>query len=132
MNLRRIISTDITVSAIVHLSLLTLLLLFSEVREFGSVTAETIAVDIVAPQEIPAEPTEEKQEKPPEPAPALDFSVLDSKPATPSLAPPAAKSPAAARQQKQAALAPPPAAAKPQPSAQPGQSGLPAYRPPRA
>ena len=130
MNLRRNIPTDITVSAIVHLSLLTLLLLFSEVQQFGSVTAETIAVDIVAPQDVPSEPTAEKQEKQPEPAPALDFSVLDSKPATPSPTPPAAKSQAAPRQQKQAALATPPAAAKPQPSAQPGQSGAPAYRPP--
>jgi len=40
MDLRRIIPTDITVSAIVHLSLLGLLLLFSEVHQFGSVTAE--------------------------------------------------------------------------------------------
>lgn len=133
MNLRRTIPADITASAIVHLSLLTLLLLFSEVHQFGSVTAETIPVDIVAPQDIPVEPTAEKQEKSPEPepAPAPDFSVLDSKPATPSPAPPAAKSPAAAPKQKQAAVAPPPPAAKPQSaSAQPAQPGAPAYRPP--
>ena len=44
MNLRRIIQTDITASAVAHLGLLALLLLFSEVHRFGEVTAETVAV----------------------------------------------------------------------------------------
>ena len=52
MDLRRIIPTDITASAIAHLSLLTLLLLFSDVHPFGAVTAEPIPVEIVTPQEL--------------------------------------------------------------------------------
>ena len=66
MDLRRIIPTDITVSAIVHLSLVALLLLFSEVHEFGTVTAETMPVEIVASQDVPPEPALEKK---PEPVP---------------------------------------------------------------
>jgi outer membrane biosynthesis protein TonB len=134
MNLRRIIPTDITVSAIVHLSLLTLLLLFSEVHQFGSVTAETMAVEIVAPQDIPQEPATEKQPEPiPTPTPLPDFSLLDTKPATPSAVQPAAKSQPAARQQKQAALAPPPPqqqAAPSPPAAQPQQQAATAYQQP--
>ncbi|WP_246669464.1 MULTISPECIES: hypothetical protein [unclassified Bradyrhizobium] len=134
MNLRRIIPTDITVSAIVHLSLLALLLLFSEVHQFGSVTAEPIEVNIVAPQDIPQTPATEKQPEPvPTPTPLPDFSLLDSKPETPSPAQPAAKPGAAERQQKQAALAAPPAAqplpaAQPQSAAQPPQQAAPAYK----
>ena len=60
MDLRRIIHTDITASAVAHLSLLALLLLFSEVHPFGEVTAETVAVDIVTPQEIAEKATAEK------------------------------------------------------------------------
>ena len=52
MDLRRIIPSDITASAIAHLSLLTLLLLFSDVHPFGAVTAEQIPVEIVTPQDI--------------------------------------------------------------------------------
>ena len=52
MDLRRIIPSDITASAIAHLSLLTLMLLFSDVHPFGAVTAEQIPVEIVTPQEI--------------------------------------------------------------------------------
>jgi len=94
MDLRRIIPTDITVSAIVHLSLLALLLLFSEVHQFGSVTAEPIEVNIVAPQDIPETRATEKQPEPvptPTPTPLPDFSLLDIKPATPSPAQPAAR-----------------------------------------
>ena len=52
MKLRRIIPTDMTASALAHLSLLALVFLFSEVHPFGAVTAEPIAVDIVASQDI--------------------------------------------------------------------------------
>lgn len=140
MDLRRIIPTDVTVSAIVHLSLLTLLLLFSDVHPFGAVTAEPMPVDIVAVQDIPeAQEPEKKPEPVATPTPLPDFSLLD-KPATPpspqppspqpaapppAASQPAAKSPAAARPQKQAALAQP----TPQAAAQP-QPPAPAYKPP--
>jgi hypothetical protein len=135
MELRRIIPTDITASAIAHLSLLTLFVLFSEVHPFGTVTAEQIPVEIVTPQELaekqaPAEqpPAENK----PEPAPP-DFSLLD-KPAAATAPTPAAPPAPAAQPQKQAALATQDPA-QPQPPSQqaaqpPSQPAAPAYKPP--
>src|SRR5437899_6563202 len=127
MELRRIIPTDITASAIVHVSLLTLVLLFSEVHPFGTVTAEQIPVEIVTPQELaekqaPSDepPAENKPE--PAPAPQPDFSLLD-KPAA-ATAPPPAAPPAPAAPPQKAALAAPRAA---QPTSQPAALG---YRPP--
>ena len=122
MELRRIIPTDITATAVAHVSLLTLMLLFSEVHPFGAVTAEQIPVEIVTPQELAekqAPPDEPPAENEPEPAPSPqpDFSLLD-KPA------------AAAQPQKQAALATP-QAPQPQPVAPPpSQPAAPAYKPP--
>ena len=120
MELRRIIPTDITASAIVHVSLLTLVLLFSEVHPFGAVTAEQIPVEIVTPQDLaerqaPPEqpPAENKPESAPTPQP--DFSLLD-KPAAATAPPPAAAPAPVSRPQKQAALATPRAA---QPPSQP-------------
>ena len=60
MELRRIISPDITASAVAHVSLLTLLVLFSEVHPFGAVTAEQIPVEIVTPQDVPEQPAEQQ------------------------------------------------------------------------
>ena len=133
MELRRIIPSDITASAVAHLSLLTLLVLFSEVHPFGAVTAEQIPVEIVTPQDlaeqqVPAEqpPTENK----PEPSPQPDFTRLDKPPADtappPVAAQPAAAPAPAAPPQKQAALATPPT---PQPPPLP-QPAPPAYKPP--
>ena len=110
MDLRRIIPTEITASAIAHVSLLTLVVLFSEVHPFGAVTAEQIPVEIVTPQDL--------AENKPEPTPAP---------------PPAAPPAPAARPHKQAALATP-RAAQPPPSQQmaepPSQPAAPAYKPP--
>ena len=132
MELRRIIPTDITASAVAHVSLLTLVLLFSDVHPFGAVTAEQIPVEIVTPQELAerqAPPDEPPAESKPEPAPQPDFSLLD-KPAAATAAPPAASSAPAARPQNQAALATP-QAAQPQPVAPPpSQPAAPAYKPP--
>jgi hypothetical protein len=134
MDLRRIIPTDVTVSAIVHLSLVALLLLFSEVHEFGTVTAETMPVEIVASQDLPPDPAIEKKPEPaPTPTPLPDFSLLEAKPSPSTPAQPAAK-PQPAAPQKQAALAtasaPPPSAAPPPPAAQPQRPAAPAYKPP--
>ena len=127
MQLRRIISSDITASAVAHVSLLTLLVLFSEVHPFGAVTAEQIPVEIVTPQELAeqqAAPDPPPVESKPEPVPAAqpDFSLLD-KPAAATATPPAAEPAPAARPQKQAAPATPPAAQPPPPAAL-------AYKPP--
>jgi hypothetical protein len=124
MDLRRIIPTDITASAIAHVSLLTLVLLFSEVHPFGAVTAEQIPVEIVTPQDLPetqAPPEPPLAENKPEPAPTPqpDFSLLD-KPAAATAPPPAAQpAPAAPR------TAQPPSVASPPP-----QAAAPAYKPP--
>lgn len=133
MDLRRIIPTDITASAIAHVSLLTLVLVFSDVRPFGAVTAEQIPVEIVTPLEIPEKqgPAEDAvAETRPEPAPTPlpDFTLLD-KPETASASPPAPPQPTALPQ-KQAALATP---REPQPQVvappQP-QPAAPAYKQP--
>jgi outer membrane biosynthesis protein TonB len=133
MDLQRIIPSDITASAIVHVSLLTLVLLFSEVHPFGAVTAEQVPVEIVTPQELAekqAPPDEPPAETKPEPQP--DFALLD-KPAAATAAPPAAPPAPAAQPQKQAALATP-RAAQPPPSQQaappPSQPAASAYKPP--
>ena len=132
MDLRRIIPTDITASAIAHVSLLTLVLLFSDVHPFGAVTAEQIPVEIVTPQDLA-----EKQAPPDSrlpktsrnrasPSPISPCSTSLRLPRRPRHAPPAP----AAQPQKQAALATPPAA-PPQPAAQPpSQPAAPAYKPP--
>jgi hypothetical protein len=134
MDLRRIIQTDVTASVVAHLSLLGLLLLFSEVRPYGEVTAEAVAVDIVTPQEMAEKATAENEPEPapsPTPTPKLDFSLLD-KPAPASTPAPASQPPAAARPQKQAAAAASHPAPPPAPSPPPAQSAssAPAYAPP--
>jgi hypothetical protein len=131
MDLRRIIPSDITASAIAHVSLLTLLVLFSDVRPFGAVTADQIPVEIVTPQELAEQQAPLEQppaESKPEPVPQLDFSRLDKPaadiappPPTPAAAAPAPAAPA----EKQAALATPRAAQPP-----PAQPAAPAYKPP--
>jgi hypothetical protein len=147
MELRRFIRTDITASAIAHLSVLALIFLFTEVHPFGVVTAEPIAVDIVTPDEVPArEPAKEStKESDPVPPPLAQTPSPDASSqekaeavnaAQPSKPQPAAQPPASARQQQQAALTPPrsgkkeAAAAPPQPQAPPqSQPSLPVPSP---
>ena len=126
MELRRIIPSDITASAVAHVSLLTLLVLFSDVHPFGAVTAEQIPVEIVTPQELAENqvpPDEAPAEVKPEPQP--DFSRLDKPPADTASPPVAAPAPAAQPQKKAALATPRPA--QPQPTSQPA---APAYKPP--
>ena len=135
MDLRRIIPSDITASAIVHVSLLTLLLLFSEVHPFGAVTAEQIPVEIVTVQDLaekqsPAEPAIAESKPEPTPSPQPDFSLLD-KPAEASLPQPSPQPPQPSAQPQPAALAQmqaPPAAQRPS-QPQP-QAAAPAYQQP--
>src|SRR5690349_16386905 len=103
MEPRRFIPSDITASAVVHVALLTLLVLFTEVHPFGAVTAEQIPVEIVTPQEVPDAPApveQEVAEARPEPAaaPAPETPAADK--------PEAAPQPPPAAPQQQAALAP--------------------------
>ena len=91
------IRTGVTASAIAHLSILALVLFLSDVHPFHSVTAETIAVDIVTPQEVVPEKPEPPVQLPP------DLSVLTKEPTTaPSATPQAAAAPSQPMPQQQA------------------------------
>jgi hypothetical protein len=130
VELRRFIRTGIAASAVGHLSILAMVLIFAEVHPFGSVTAEPIAVDIVSPEE--ATPVPKIAETPPVPkADPSDAFNLSSKSAPSSTPAPAPAQEAAVRPQKQAALTTPgpakQAAAQPQPLA---TSPVPSYAPP--
>lgn len=138
MEPQRFIRSGIAASALAHLSIATMVVLFAEVHPFASVTAEPMMVDIVSPEEAtpPLEktPTPENTEPLPEPkAQASDAFDLSSKYGA-STAPPPAAAPetAAARPQQQAAPSAP--ADRQQSAAQPPQptstSASPAYVPP--
>ncbi|MDO9299411.1 hypothetical protein [Bradyrhizobium sp.] len=130
------IRAGIAASAIAHLSVLILVLLFSEVHPFGSATADTVAVNIVTPEEV--------AEKKPEPAMAPEIKPTFDLPAplppssSPAPAPAHASAPAPAPASRAAAqkAPPPPAgqktAATQPPSAQPPSTPpLPAYAAPQ-
>jgi hypothetical protein len=129
MEVRQFIRPDITVSALAHISALALVILFSEVHPFGSVTAEPIMVDLVTPDEAVTAP-EPTPTPTPSPTPQLDFSQL-AKPETPAATSQAASSQAAPQQaadppqkqvtppsRREAALQ---AQAQPKPQPQPSQ-----------
>jgi hypothetical protein len=126
---RQIISSGITASAIVHLSFLMLVIFFTEVHPFGSVTAESIAVDLVTPEEVTEKQEAEKQPEPP-PSPkeqASDSFDLASQAAAPDSPPPAAPQQAETKPpQKQAASSPETPASNLMPSPVPSSASSPA------
>src|SRR3974390_3195548 len=71
MRVRQLIRPDIMVSAIAHLSVLALIFLFAEVRQFNEVTTAPIAVDLVTPEEIKNQPQPEPAPTPPLPSQPL-------------------------------------------------------------
>jgi outer membrane biosynthesis protein TonB len=81
MEVRQLIRQGVTLSAIAHGLALALLIVFSEVHRFGTVTAEPIAVDLVRPGEIEKKPEPAPQPAPTPQIPPLDFSQL-TKPET--------------------------------------------------
>jgi hypothetical protein len=139
-------------SALGHLSLLTVFLIFAEVHPFGTVTAEPITVDIVPSDEAPPPRKEEPLTVPKDAVelPSKSTSAASSPPAAsqpaapPAASQPAASAPAAAQPpasapapQKQAALLPPrpeqqqPVVQPQQPAVQPqAASPTPVYKPP--
>jgi hypothetical protein len=155
MEVRQFIRPDIAVSAIAHLSVLALVILFTEVHPFGSVTAEPIAVDLVTSDEVPKQPDPK-----PTPTPTPQFSLPDLKVSTQPQTPTATSHPAsppsrqkqptqqeqqAAPNRQEAAAQPPPQTAvqqqpqaapqsqpqaPPQPSPAPAPSPSPGYAPP--
>jgi hypothetical protein len=122
----RFIRAGIAASALGHLLILTVVLVFAEVHPFGSVTAEPITVDIVRPEEVVPDPKKTEPESKPEGSDAFDLS---SKSAPAALSAP----------QQAASPTPTPAAPSPprpdrreavaQPQA-PSPSPVPAYVPP--
>jgi hypothetical protein len=128
----RFIRSGIAASALGHLSILAVVLVFAEVHPFGSVTAEPIAVDLVTPEEavqVPEQPALPKSE----PSDAFDLASKSAPSTSPAQPPP----------QQQQTAPPTPTAAKPSPprpdrqqaAAQPlpqpqPASPLPAYAPP--
>jgi hypothetical protein len=127
MEPRRLIRSGIAASAIGHLSVLTMVLIFAEVHPFGSVTGEPITVDIVTPAE--AAQAAKQAEPPPElqaqPSDSVDLSAKSASSGSPAPVTPQA---AAVQPQQQALSAPRPsqqkAAVQPQ---QPSTSRSPAY-----
>lgn len=146
MEPRKIIRTDIAASAIAHLMLVALIIVISEVHPFHSAPPETVAVDIVTPEQVKQEQAkaeekaeekaqEEAKEKPPEPLPELRLPKLDL-----TDKPDAALKPAPAKEkvpqsspQKQVSHEPQQQQPPPQPRAQqppPAMPQPPAYRVP--
>jgi hypothetical protein len=142
MEVRQFIRPDVAVSAIVHLSVLALVILFTEVHPFGSVTAEPIAVDLVTSDEVAKQP-----DPTPSPTPTLQLSLPDLKFSTeqeksnaasqPASPPSRQKQPAQEKQQaapnRQVAAAQSQAQAAPQPQPQAAPQPSPApptYTPP--
>jgi len=126
MEPRKIIRTDIAASAIAHLTLVGLIVVISEVHPFHAAPPETVAVDIVTPEQVRQEEAraEEKAEekakeepKPPEPTPELRLPKLDATDKA-EAAKPAAKPQSSPQQQ---ALPEQPKQPQPQPSQAPKQ-----------
>ena len=106
MGVRDLIRPDVAASAIAHLSVLGLVIFFTEVHPFASVTAEPITVDIVTAAQL--KQAETKPDKP-ETKPDLDLSLPTPFPSTDSLT----------REDTKAAFEKPPAAADAKASATP-------------
>jgi hypothetical protein len=157
MELRKIIRTDIAASAVAHLTLVALIILISEVHPFRSQPPETVAVDIVTPEQVKEQETkaeEAAKEKAPEPTPTPELRLpkLDvtdkadaaTKPAAkqkasqPSPEPQKQPQPSQAPKQRESnaqpqAQQPPPQSQEqqqPQQQQQPPQSQLPPQQPP--
>src|SRR3954451_15648997 len=88
MRPRETISSGIAASVIAHLSGLMLVLLFTEVHTFGSVTAEPITVDLISQPD--AAPSPKAEDSPPDQTRQSSDAVgLPANSAGPSSPPPA-------------------------------------------
>jgi outer membrane biosynthesis protein TonB len=115
MEPRQFIRSDIVASLVAHLSIVALLVFYSEVYPFRAVPSETIAIDLVTPAEV-----EKKPEPTPTPTPPPDLSEAAQPPPTAVSQPPpqAPAPPVPAPQPRQASRTAPKEPAK-QPTAQP-------------
>jgi hypothetical protein len=125
MELRKIIRTDLAASAIAHLTLVGLIILISEVHPFHAAPPETVAVDIVTPEQVKQEEARaekaKEEPKPEKPLPDLQLPKLDV-----SDKEKAAIAPKPATKQEAAASSPSPQASpqpqQKQPQPQPSQA----------
>jgi hypothetical protein len=124
MEPRQLIRSDIVASLVAHLSIVGLLILYSEVYPFSSVPSEPIAIDLVTPAEV---------ENKPEPAPLPDLREAQPKTAALPPTPPAPQPPAPSPQPREASRTLPQEPAKrsaAQPQAHPAPAASPGYVPP--
>ncbi|MET4800324.1 hypothetical protein [Bradyrhizobium sp. LB11.1] len=129
MELRKIIRTDIAASAIAHLTLVALIILISEVHPFHSAPPETVAVDIVTPEQVKQEEAkaeekaeeELKQEAKERPLPDLKLPKLDITDKPDAAPAKETAAPQSSPQQKQASHEPQQKQPQPQPSQAPKQ-----------
>ncbi|MGY4570967.1 hypothetical protein [Bradyrhizobium sp. USDA 3256] len=124
-------NADLMASVFVHLMLLALIFLYSEVHQFDPVAADTVPVEIVTPQEVAKSEVETKPEPAPSPSPTpeLQLPSLD-KPVDSAKPEPSAQAPAPqqnAPQQPPQKQAQPP---KPNPTPQQAAAAQPAPQPP--
>jgi hypothetical protein len=93
-------NADLLASVFVHLMLLALIFLYSEVHQFDPVAADTVPVEIVTPQEVAR--SEIKPDPVPSPSPTLELQLpsLD-KPVDTAKSEPPAQAPAPQPQQAQ-------------------------------
>jgi hypothetical protein len=120
----RFIRSGIAASALGHLSILAVVLLFAEVHPFASVTAESITVDIVSPEEAVQVPKMPEPEPKPQGSDAFELSSKSAPAASPApqqAASPTPPAPASSQPDRREAVAQPPA---------PSTSPVPAYVPP--
>jgi hypothetical protein len=106
MDVRHYIRPDVTASALVHLSLVACVIIYTEVRPFRPVPEKTVPVDVIVAEEKTPEPLPSST---PSPSPSPDLSLLTKPQST--AAPSAASQPAASQ----------PAAQPPQPSPRPNR-----------
>ncbi|MVT63989.1 hypothetical protein GPL21_02510 [Bradyrhizobium pachyrhizi] len=120
-------NADLMASVFVHLMLLALIFLYSEVHQFDPVAADTVPVEIVTPQEVAKSEVETKPEPAPSPSPTpeLQLPSLD-KPVDSAKPEPSAQAPAPQQNAPQQPSQPP----KPNPTPQQAAAAQPAPQPP--
>ncbi|HWZ40408.1 MAG TPA: hypothetical protein VNY08_19110 [Bradyrhizobium sp.] len=133
MEVRQYLRPDVMVSALVHLSLVAFVVIYTEVRPFHSAVEKVVPVDVVVADEA------KKPDPLPTPQPSPDFSQL-AKPeaptpsSSPAVSPPAATPPpptqAPVPKRREALAQPQPQAAAPTPPA-PASPAAPSYTPPQ-
>ncbi|QOZ26445.1 hypothetical protein [Bradyrhizobium sp. CCBAU 51753] len=121
-------NADMMASVLVHLLLLALIFLYSEVHQFDPVAADTVPVEVVTPQEV----AEIKPDPTPSPSPTPEFQLpsLD-KQAEAAKPEPAAQPTAPQPQQPEQKQATPPPAPKPSPTPQRSAAAEPPPAPPQ-